>query len=110
MRFKIRASVFGLVCFMAAALFFGLVSHSYGNPENASKTRFELSFPSSVHEEAITGRVFVMVTRNEKREPRLQAGSWSNSVPFFGLDVHDLAPGESGAWSSTQYRYVIGAG
>ena len=33
-----------------------------------------------------------MVTENEKREPRLQAGSWMRSVPFFGLDVHDPGP------------------
>ncbi|MGD8536406.1 MAG: alpha/beta hydrolase-fold protein [Candidatus Aminicenantes bacterium] len=60
----------------------------------SSKLRFEISFPSSVHPEAITGRVFVMITKDEKREPRLQAGSWSRSVPFFGLDVESMKPGE----------------
>ena len=43
--------------------------------------QFKLSFPSSVHPEAITGRVFVMITKSEMKEPRLLAGSWSNSVP-----------------------------
>jgi len=60
----------------------------------SSKLRFEISFPSSVLPEEITGRVFVMITKDEKREPRLQAGSWSRSVPFFGLDVESMKPGE----------------
>ena len=91
MRSKIRVFIY----IFTFALFAGLVSISSSAPEQSPKLQFELSFPSSIHEEAITGRVFVMVTRNDKREPRLQAGSWRNSVPFFGMDVHDLKPGES---------------
>jgi hypothetical protein len=84
-----------LIYFLTFALFFGFVSISCSSPEQSSKLRFNLSFPSSVQEEAITGRVFIMVTRNDTSEPRLQAGSWRNSVPFFGLDVQDLKPDES---------------
>jgi hypothetical protein len=91
MRFKSRFFVY----FLAFVFFVSLVSVSTCAQKQAPKLRFELSFPESVHEEAITGRVFIMVTENEKREPRLQAGSWMRSVPFFGLDVHDLKPGES---------------
>jgi len=36
-----------------------------------------------------------MITRNSEREPRLQAGSWRNSVPFFGVDVKNLKPGKT---------------
>jgi hypothetical protein len=93
MRSKIRVSMFIFVLIFIA----GVISISCTNlrSENASKMQFELSFPSSIHEETITGRVFVMVTKNDRREPRLQAGSWANSVPFFGLGVNDLKPGES---------------
>jgi len=61
----------------------------------SSQLRFEISFSASVHKEPITGRVFVMISRNDQREPRLQAGSWRNSVPFFGIDIHSLKPGET---------------
>ena len=60
-----------------------------------SKLRFEISFTRSVHKDPITGRVFVFISENQTREPRLQAGSWRNSVPFFGLDVENLQPGET---------------
>ncbi|MFQ5721716.1 MAG: alpha/beta hydrolase-fold protein [Candidatus Aminicenantales bacterium] len=59
-----------------------------------SRLRFAISFPASVHSEAITGRVFVMISRDNKREPRLQAGSWFRGVPFFGKDVEQLKPEE----------------
>ncbi len=56
---------------------------------------FEISFPETVCAEPVTGRAFVMVARNGEREPRLQAGSWRNCVPFFGVDVENLKPGET---------------
>ena len=67
-----------------------------------SMTRFSLSFPSSISSTPITGRAFVVVTKSVDRpyvvapapgalggaelgiEPRRQAGTWKNRVPFFG--------------------------
>lgn len=84
-----------IVCFIAILI---IGSSIFANESieqtKSSKLRFEISFPLSVHPEQITGRVFVMISRNDRREPRLQAGSWSRSVPFFGLDVEDFKPGE----------------
>ncbi|MHB1192371.1 MAG: alpha/beta hydrolase-fold protein [Longimicrobiales bacterium] len=57
-------------------------------------TRFRISVPASVHAEAITGRVFVMIARHRETEPRLQFGRLG--VPFFGHDVERLPPGEAG--------------
>ena len=94
MRSKTRISVFVSVCLLTIALIAGFVSPNSGTPQQSPKLRFELSFPASVHEEAVTGRVFVMISSNDRREPRLQAGFWMNSVPFFGLDVQDLEPGD----------------
>ena len=51
--------------------------------------RFELTFPAAVHEGRITGRLFVILTRSDKSEPRLQLFD----VPFFGTDVSGLEPG-----------------
>ncbi|MGA2263377.1 MAG: alpha/beta hydrolase-fold protein, partial [Acidobacteriota bacterium] len=55
--------------------------------------RFEIWFPASAHAGAITGRVFVMISRTGDREPRLQVGR--TGVPFFGRDVEQLAPGQA---------------
>ncbi len=37
----------------------------------------------------ITGRAFVIFTRDGSTEPRLQAGSYNGGVPFFGVDVSE---------------------
>jgi S-formylglutathione hydrolase FrmB len=42
----------------------------------------------------ITGRAFVVFTRDGSTEPRLQAGSYHGGVPFFGVDVDGLRAGE----------------
>jgi len=76
-------------------LSWGLFPVQTSSQQIASKLKFEISFPAYVHAKPITGRVFVMISRNNDREPRLQAGSWSRSVPFFGIDVEQLKPGET---------------
>jgi|GEM_PF-3844527 len=58
----------------------------------SSKLQFEISFSLEAHSEPVTGRVYVMISKNERREPRLQVGS---GVPFFGKDIKDLKPEES---------------
>ncbi len=58
----------------------------------ASAEKFEVSFPASAHAGAITGRVFVVISKTDKPEPRLVAGSWGDSGPLYGADVNALAP------------------
>ncbi|MBN8714674.1 MAG: hypothetical protein J0H50_12015 [Xanthomonadales bacterium] len=61
----------------------------------ATGPRFAVSFPASAHSAPITGRVFVFVTRNSEREPRLQINGYNGNIPYFGTDVSQLAPGQS---------------
>jgi enterochelin esterase-like enzyme len=56
--------------------------------------RFQVSFPAAAHAQPITGRVFVIITRQERREPRLQAGWWFQQTPIYGADVSHLQPGQ----------------
>ena len=58
-----------------------------------AETKFEVSFPAAVHAAAITGRTFVVVTKTDKPEPRLVAGSPGDAGPLYGVDVNGLAPG-----------------
>jgi len=65
----------------------------------AAATRFEISYPASAAAGPITGRVFVMISRDNRREPRLEISRVG--VPFFGRDIDRLAPGQSAAMDST---------
>jgi hypothetical protein len=55
--------------------------------------RIEVALDPSVARAPVTGRVFVFLSQNANREPRVQAGSYGGSVPFFGVDVEELKPG-----------------
>ena len=65
----------------------------------AADTRFEISYPASVHAGPITGRVFVMISRTNQREPRLQISRIG--VPFFGRDIEKLAPDQAAVIDAT---------
>ena len=54
--------------------------------------RFDITVPPGVHDRPINGRVYVMITRSEAREPRLQLNQ-ADGIPFFGRDVEGLVPG-----------------
>ncbi len=58
-------------------------------------TRFRVRFPASAVDGPITGRVYVMISKTDRREPRLQVGR--TGIPFFGHDVEGLA---AGAWAT----------
>ena len=73
--------------------FLGLALSVGAGPGLAGEHRFEVRFPSSLHAGPLTGRVFVMITRDAGTEPRFQAGARYMGCPFFGVDVEKLAPG-----------------
>ena len=65
----------------------------FSSEKISPKISFEISFPASVHRKPITGRVYVMISNTNKREPRQQISR--SGVPFFGSDVFNLKPGET---------------
>jgi len=92
MKMNMRMRMSGMAC---AAVFL-LAAHANAAPlPQAVGGKFEVSFPASAHTGAITGRVFVVVSTKDKPEPRLQAGNWGDSGPFFGVDVNALTPEQS---------------
>ncbi|HXZ81188.1 MAG TPA: alpha/beta hydrolase-fold protein [Terriglobales bacterium] len=69
--------------------------------------RFEISFLASVHEQPITGRVFVILAKKNNKEPRLQIGAWYQRTPFFGLDVSEIKPGQRILLQSTASGFPL---
>src|SRR5690349_7234867 len=71
--------------------------------------RFEVSFPAAAHAEPITGRVFVIITRSDQPEPRLQLARWGlrSEAPFFGSDVSAFKPGETAVIDAATLGYPL---
>jgi len=49
---------------------------------------FSVSIPDSLISGPVTGRMFIMISRNDRREPRFQVGR--TGVPFWGVDVEEM--------------------
>ncbi len=73
----------------------------------AAAQSFAVSFPASAHAQPITGRVFVMLAKTSTPEPRLQVGSWTRQVPFFGTDVGQLKPGQDAVIDTGALGYPL---
>lgn len=60
---------------------------------SASETRFRISLPGT-HPQPLTGRLFVIVSKVDNPEPRLQVGSPRSRTQIIGRDVQALQPGQ----------------
>lgn len=72
-----------------------------------TRTQFEVSYPASLQEGPLTGRLFVIVSRSSRVEPRFQAGSYGRSVPFYGVDVEGWQPGERAVIDASVPGYPV---
>jgi len=73
--------------------------------KNQGELQFEITFNKGVHPAPITGRVYVIISQNKKREPRLQTGY--TGVPFWGKNIHSLKPGETSVINSDVFGYPL---
>jgi enterochelin esterase-like enzyme len=67
--------------------------------------RFQISFPAAAHAQPITGRAFVIITRSDRPEPRLQAGFWFQQTPIYGADIQQLQPGQAAVIDAATLGY-----
>jgi hypothetical protein len=54
---------------------------------SAAAARVQITADPSIAAGPLTGRLFVFFSTDTTREPRLEAGSYVRSIPFFGADV-----------------------
>jgi putative esterase len=88
------------------ALVFGLVAIVGAVGQSKPPVKFEITVPATVHGEPITGRVYVMITRNGEREPRLQLNQ-ADGIPFFGRDVERVTPGTAAVIDDSDLGFPV---
>lgn len=76
-------------------------------PSAWAQARFEVSFPASAHATAITGRVYVAISRtsDSSRTPIQETGE--TGVPLFGVNVENLAPGASATIDARAFGHPV---
>jgi len=66
---------------------------------------FEITFPKTVHNEPITGRVYAIISRLDDRELRFQTGF--TGVPIWGKNIIKLKPGEGAFIDDAVFGYPL---
>jgi len=95
---KNTAALTTVILVTAAWIAAGMIFPAQAAAQKAG-LKFEITVPQSVRSEPVTGRIFVMISRTDRREPRFQVGR--TGVPFFGVDVENLKPGKAAVINGT---------
>ncbi len=81
------------VAVLAAALSIGLAGGASGDRPGQHSTSFKVAIAKGTVSHPVTGRAYVIVTRNGEDEPRFQLDV--TGVPFFGKDVRRAKAGHA---------------
>jgi hypothetical protein len=73
--------------------------------QTSAQPVFNITFSQEAHSEPITGRAYVMISRDDEREPRLRIGT--RGVPFFGKDIEAVNPGEAAVIDNEVMGYPV---
>lgn len=62
--------------------------------EKSTILHFSVSFPDTSSREPLDGRLLLLVSTDNSKEPRLQINEDLNTQQVFGVDVDSLKPGQ----------------
>ena len=69
--------------------------------------RFTISFPESASKEPLDGRLLLLISTDNSKEPRLQISEDLSTQQLFGVDVDGLKPGQPATIDSTALGYPV---
>jgi hypothetical protein len=104
-----QRSLTASILIILTLIVFPILSHS-ANPnikKPSSILRFGIFFKKEHCPEALDGRLLLMVSTEEGREPRFQISDGPNTQLIFGIDVNGLKPGEEAVIDSRVFGYPL---
>ncbi|MDW7759871.1 MAG: alpha/beta hydrolase-fold protein [Acidobacteriota bacterium] len=96
----------GLVLSLLFVSIMGAVS-CIGENAPAAKLRFAVSFSEDLSPDPLDGRVLLMLSIDESREPRFQISDGPDTQLVFGIDVDGLAPGREAVIDNGVFGYPL---
>lgn len=72
-----------------------------------AQTSFTVSFPAKIVNESFDGRLILMLSKNNKEEPRFQIADGPSSQLAFGMDVENWKAGTVRTFTSNFFGYPI---
>ncbi|MDA0681114.1 MAG: hypothetical protein O2880_12355 [Proteobacteria bacterium] len=91
--------------FLTIAFLLALAGCQSGKPPEQQPASFALSFSADASSEALDGRLLLILSKDDKSEPRFQVRPGVNAVQIFGMNVDDMAPGDVIALDESVFGY-----
>jgi hypothetical protein len=101
MKYVPKAARPAIILVLAAALLAGLP-----RPVSA-QLRFGISFPAERSKTPLDGRLLLLISTNDKAEPRFQITGGADTQLVFGMDVDGLAPGVEAVVDASSFGYPL---
>ena len=93
---------------LAAGVGFGLVLAAQARPpEKAASIRFDVSFPAKAVQGPVDGRLLVMVSNDDRDEPRFQISDDPSTQVITGVDVNGMQAGQPVSVDGSAVAYPI---
>ncbi len=105
MRSKAVARLASLLLTLGPALFFVPTSHLQNETKPAA--RFAISFLETHSKEPLDGRMLLLISTDNSREPRFQINEDLNTQQVFGVDVDKLKPGQDVIVDDKAFGYPV---
>ena len=82
-----------------------LLPRSVHPQAQASRLRFEISFPAERSRTPLDGRLLVLISADTAEEPRFQINDSPGTQQVFGIDVDGWKPGEARVIDASAFGY-----
>ena len=76
-------------------------------PAALAGPQFAVSFPPALSSQALDGRLLLMLSDNDKAEPRFQVSDGASTQLIFGIDVEGMAPGAAAVIDASVFGYPL---
>src|SRR5689334_24247373 len=77
-------------------------------PSAPARLRFGISFPPERSAQPLDGRIILVISNNDKREPRFQNNVYDADTQLaFGIDVDSLGPGQEAYVDAATFGYPL---
>lgn len=77
--------------------------------ENAKSVQIAVSFSKEASAEMIDGRLLLMLSTNDEKEPRFQINAGKEPQLVFGMDVTEMQPGQEVVFDASIFGFPYGS-
>ena len=76
-------------------------------PSTTKKLSFEVTLPTSLSDQALDGRLLLLISKNNDAEPRFQIADGPNSQLAFGIDVENFGGNNTATFDAAVFGYPL---